>query len=53
MSKKKIVVPKKDKWVYNKSRVGGDFKKIAGFEEWFYTGPSRFFGHVKPPKKNH
>jgi len=50
---KKIVVHKKDKWFYSVSRIRLDFKKIAGFEEWFYPGPPRHFGHVKSPKKNH
>ena len=31
--------------VYNKSRVSGHFKKIVGFEDWFYTGPTKHFGH--------
>lgn len=47
---KKVVVSVKDKWFYSKSRVPGYFKKIAGFEEWFYTGPTRVFGHY-PSKK--
>jgi hypothetical protein len=33
------------RWVYNKGRVSGSFKKIIGFEAWFYTGPSKHFGH--------
>lgn len=39
---------KNDRWVYNKSRVSGYFKKVAGFEDWFYTGPTRHFGHFPP-----
>jgi len=38
------------RWVYNKSRVNEPFKKIAGFEAWFYTGGSQHFGHY-PGKK--
>ena len=40
-------------WVYNRSAQKGFFKKIAGFEEWFYTGPSLNFGHVHKPKRQH
>ena len=29
------------------------FKKIKGFEEWFYTGGTLAFGHFKPPPKKH
>ncbi len=39
---------KKDIWVYNKTRVSGYFKKIVGFEDWFYTGPTNHFGHYPP-----
>ena len=47
---KKIVVPKGDKWFYSKSRAPFAFNKVQGFEDWFYTGPSKVFGHY-PPKK--
>lgn len=40
-------------WVYNASARKGYFKKIAGFEDWFYTGPSLNFGHVQRPPKQH
>ena len=35
----------------NVSAVRGYFKKIVGFEEWFYTGPSLHFGHFPSRKK--
>ncbi len=35
------------RWFYSASRYGGSFKKIAGFEAWFYTGPTAHFGHEK------
>ncbi len=46
MSKKNESV----RWIYSPNRVGGYFKKIAGFEDWFYTGPTQHFGHY-PSKK--
>ena len=48
---KKILVPKKDKWFYSKSRVSFSFKKVNGFEDWFYTGPTLHFGHPNDSKK--
>ena len=51
MSKKKIVQPKADKWFYSKSRAPFELKKPVGFEDWFYTGPSLFFGHPNDIKK--
>ena len=39
-------------WFYSKSRVKGEVKKPLGFEAWFYTGPTRYFGHA-PCKKSH
>ncbi len=33
---------------YSKSRVPGEFKKIVGFEAWFYTGGTTHFGHYPP-----
>ncbi len=41
----------KGRWHYNKSRFPGTLKKPAGFEAWFYTGPSWHFGHSPPTKK--
>ena len=40
-------------WVVNRSAVRGSFKKIKGFEAWFYTGPTLNFGHVQKAKKSH
>ncbi len=40
-------------WVYNASDRKGYFKKIEGYEAWFYTGPSLNFGHVQKVKKQH
>lgn len=37
-------------WHVNKSAVRGEVKKPAGFEAWFYTGPTLAFGHY-PPRK--
>jgi len=51
MSKKKIVQPKADKWFYSKSRAPFAFKKVKGFEGWFYTGPTLHFGHPNDSKK--
>jgi hypothetical protein len=39
---------KNNSWFYSTSRVNGYFKKIAGFEDWFYTGPTKNFGHNPP-----
>lgn len=41
----------KGHWFYSRSRASGELKKPAGFEEWFYTGPTWHFGHAKPVKK--
>ena len=41
------------RWVYNASARSGYFKKIVGYEAWFYTGPSLNFGHVQKVKKAH
>jgi hypothetical protein len=46
-----MIQRQKGHWHYNASRVPGSVKKPVGFEEWFYTGPSWFFGHAKPTKK--
>lgn len=40
-----------EQWFRSASAVRGPFKKIAGFEAWFYTGPTRHFGHMPPHKK--
>jgi hypothetical protein len=48
---KKITVPKKDKLFYSRSRALGALKKVKGFEGWFYTGPTRDFGHPNSNKK--
>jgi hypothetical protein len=48
---KKIIVPTKDKWFYSKSRAPFAFKKVKGFEGWFYTGPTLHFGHPNDSKK--
>lgn len=48
---KKVQVPKKDKWFYSKSRAPFALKKPVGFEEWFYTGGTRCFGHSNDIKK--
>lgn len=40
-------------WVTHASARRGYFKKIKGFEAWFYTGPSLNFGHVQKVKKSH
>jgi hypothetical protein len=52
MSKDKKIVPQKgDKWFYSRSRESRfSFKKIQGFEAWFYTGPSWHFGHPNDNK---
>ena len=49
---KKFVPPRADKWFYSRSRVPSSLKKIKGFEDWFYSGPSRFFGHPNDIKKS-
>ncbi len=51
MSKEKKVIVRGDKWFYSKSRVRLDFKKVKGYEEWFYTGPTLDFGHPNDSKK--
>lgn len=38
-------------WFTSKSATRGTLKKIPGFEQWFYTGPTLHFGHVSKPKK--
>jgi hypothetical protein len=38
------------RWFRSASAVRGAVKKPAGFEDWFYTGPTRHFGHA-PPRK--
>ena len=48
---KKIVLPKADKWFYSKSRAPFTLKKVKGFEDWFYTGPTLHFGNPKKGKK--
>lgn len=46
-----MAIVKNKSWHYNKSAVKGDFKKIPGFEAWFWTGGSLHFGHY-PPRKS-
>ncbi len=48
---KKIVQPKTDKWFYSKNRAPFELKKLKGFEDWFYTGPTLHFGHPNDSKK--
>jgi len=48
---KKILVPKKDKWFHSQSRAPFGFKKVKGFEGWFYTGATLHFGHPNDSKK--
>lgn len=48
---KKIVQPQATKWFYSKSCAPFEMKKVKGFEEWFYTGPSQYFGHPNDVKK--
>ena len=45
-----------DRWFVGASvraalATGGVVKKIPGYEAWFYTGPTRHFGHHPPKKK--
>lgn len=35
-------------WFYSASRYSHTFKKIQGFEAWFYTGGTANFGHYPP-----
>ena len=51
MSKEKKVVIKGDKWFYSKNRAPFALKKVKGYEEWFYTGPTLVFGHPNDSKK--
>jgi len=46
------VRPSKKRWHMSQSALGGYFKKPKGFEEWFYTGATLNFGHIKKPKKS-
>lgn len=39
------------RWVTSRSALDWGFKKLKGFEEWFYTGPSLHFGHPNANKK--
>lgn len=41
----------KIRWHVNVSAVKSSVKKIPGFEAWFYTGPTRHFGHSDSKKK--
>jgi hypothetical protein len=34
----------------SRSAIRAYLRKPKGFEAWFYTGPTRHFGHA-PPKK--
>lgn len=46
-----MVHSKQDRWHVNKSAIVHSVKKPVGFEEWFYTGPTKWFGHKPNPKK--
>jgi len=37
---------------YSRSRFNHPLSKIQGFEDWFYTGGSRKFGHMPSKKGN-
>jgi len=39
------------RWAASASALRGPLKKPAGFEKWFYDGPSLHFGHSPPKKK--
>jgi hypothetical protein len=47
------ITPKqtRNKLFWSKSRVPGNFKKPTGFEDWFYTGPTKHFGHPNANKR--
>jgi len=38
------------RWFRSASALRATLKKPAGFEDWFYTGPTLHFGHA-PPRK--
>ena len=44
---------KKAGWFTSHSVIRYEFPKPKGFEDWFYTGATRHFGHEKSQHKRH